>query len=81
MRKEIPINEHMAVGPTNELHSHSPVLMLTEWKEEEGREYADNVYVCTNCGLTSDDSRDFYHEECNREDNRMNQTWEEKHQG
>lgn len=82
MRFEIDSDARHAVGPYTDLYGHGPVTVLTRWADSgddaRGREVEYTLYACLDCGYVSNDSRQFAHEDCDREDNTINTTWREK---
>jgi len=82
MKKEITIDTKKSVGPIADMYGHGPVIFIQEIVENReslghGPEIAESIWICLDCGYTCDDRRMFMHQECNREDNRANQTMRE----
>lgn len=50
------------------MYGHGPVTVISKEKP---------LYVCLDCGYVAHDNRLFAHEECERKDNPIGQTWRE----
>lgn len=79
MEVPLTVNTHKSVGPYKDLYGHGPVIFIQE-KEGEGQsmDITESLFTCLDCGWTDSDVTTFAHEECNREDNRVNSTVRER---
>lgn len=79
MEDTVTTQTHRSVGPMKELYEHGPVIFIQEREgERQDMDITESLWVCLDCGWTDADRRSFAHEECNREDNRVNVTVREK---
>lgn len=67
MDYELPVNEHLSVGPTPDIHGHGPVTTIGA-----------HIYVCLDCGYTTHDERMLHEADCERGENGINSTWRER---
>ena len=82
MKEEITVDEHKSVGPYTDMYGHGPVIFIQKLEDNEespghGPDITESLWTCLDCGYTSDDRRLFLHKECDRENNRVNQTMRE----
>lgn len=73
MNSVIDTNEYKGVGPVEEMYGHGPVTALVPDGED-----AAELFICLDCGYTTRDDRMLAHQECDREQNNINQTWRER---
>lgn len=71
---EVKVDVHKRVGPLCDMFGHGPVTVIQDLGDDEDTD----LWVCQDCGYVTDDNRMFMHEECNRSDNEINQTWRER---
>lgn len=62
--REVSLGEHKDVG-AYPAYGHDRLTIMGELR------------VCLDCGYVHDDVRDFYHVDCEREKNPINETWRE----
>ena len=81
MKSEITVDTHKSVGPMTNMYEHGPVIFIQQLEDNDnssrGPDITESLWVCLDCGYTDSDQRSLLHEECNREDNRVNQTMRE----
>ena len=82
MKIEITTDTNKSVGPMTDMYGHGPVIFIQELEDNDdspghGPDITESLWVCLDCGYTCDDQKMLLHEECNREDNRVNQTMRE----
>lgn len=82
MKTETTIDSYKSVGPHKRVYDHPMVLSIQELEDNEespghGPDITESLWVCLDCGFTSDDPRMFAHRDCGREYNRINQTMRE----
>lgn len=80
MKFELEIDAHNGVGPYSDLYGHDPVTVIQQYDDGEEplhERFAGAVFVCFDCGYTANDPRLFMHEDCDRDENQINQTWRE----
>lgn len=69
---ETEVNKHKDVGPYEDMYDHTLVMVIQDPDDRQ-----DTIFACLNCGYTHNDNRMFAHEECNRDDNGINETFSE----
>lgn len=74
MKQEITTDKHKSVAPYTNIYGHGPVIFIQEY---EDREIVESIFTCFDCGYTSTDQKGFVYENCERENNRVNQTMRE----